>query len=180
MSTTTPTPTGTTSPDNWTLTAGASKVAAVATPDDDATSYLSSGTTANTVQTFTTSPSLSTGDTITQIEITARARRSGGSNANFVLGYAFTPNGGGSQSDEGTFHTGLNAWNTFTTTFSSLSVVWGSGLTFYIKNTQGKSVDVSTLTLTITYTPGGGSGQPMIARARLVPGMRRPHGRQGW
>lgn len=28
--------------------------------------------------------------------------------------------------------------------------------------------------------PPTGDGQPMVARARLVPGMRRPHGHQGW
>lgn len=32
--------------------------------------------------------------------------------------------------------------------------------------------------LTINYTTG--SGQPTAARARFVPGMRRPHGHQGW
>ena len=32
--------------------------------------------------------------------------------------------------------------------------------------------------LVIEYTPAG--GQPAIARGRLVPGMRRPHGSQGW
>ncbi len=34
--------------------------------------------------------------------------------------------------------------------------------------------------LDITYTPPAGSGQPAAARARFVPGMRRPHGQQGW
>ena len=32
--------------------------------------------------------------------------------------------------------------------------------------------------LTINYTTS--SGQPTAARARFVPGMRRPHGHQGW
>lgn len=33
--------------------------------------------------------------------------------------------------------------------------------------------------LDIEYVASG-TGQPMVARARLVPGMRRPHGHQGW
>lgn len=34
--------------------------------------------------------------------------------------------------------------------------------------------------LSVTYSDPGGAGQPTIARARQVPGMRRPHLRQGW
>ena len=154
----------TTSPNDWNLAAGASKVAAVTSPDDDATTYLSSGSSSDTIQTFTVSPALSTGDTITQIDITARARRSGGSNANFKVGYAFTPNGGGSQSDESSNNLSTNSWTDFTSSFSSLSVVWGSALTIYIKNTQAKSVDVTTLNITITYTPGGGGGSAQPPR----------------
>lgn len=163
MSTTTPTPTGTTSPDNWTLTAGASKVAAVATPDDDATSYLSSGTTTDTVQTFTYSPSLSTGDTITQIAITARTNRAG-SNVNFVLGYSFNKNGGGTQSGESGTLVAVAGWNNDTYTHSGLSAVWGSSLTVYIKNTQNRDMRLTTLTVTITYTPGGGGGSTQPPR----------------
>lgn len=180
MSTTTPTPTGTTSPDNWTLGAGASKAAAVTAPDDDDTSYIDSGGSANTVQTFTYSPSLSTGDTITQIDITVRSKRTGGQNANHVFGYSFTPNGGGTQTQESGNNTATNTWADNSYSFTGLSVVWGSGLTVYVKNTQNRSMAVTTVSITITYTPGAGGGQPMVARARLVPGMRRAHGRQGW
>lgn len=182
MATTTASPDGTTSPDNWTLAAGASKVAAVALPDDDATTYLNSGTTIDTVQTFTVTPSgISSGDTITQIDIAHRHRKNpAGSNVDHVTGYSFTPQGGGTQTGEsGTFVAA--SWDTNTYTHSGLSVLWGSGLTLYIKNTQARDMYLSTISVTITYTPGGGGGgQPMVARARQVPGMRRPHGRQGW
>lgn len=33
--------------------------------------------------------------------------------------------------------------------------------------------------LVVDYTPAA-AGQPTVARARQVPGMRRPHGHQGW
>ena len=34
--------------------------------------------------------------------------------------------------------------------------------------------------LKINYDPAPAAGQPMAARGRQVPGMRRPHGSQGW
>ena len=34
--------------------------------------------------------------------------------------------------------------------------------------------------LDIDYTTGGATSQPMAARGRQVPGMRRPHNHQGW
>lgn len=181
MATTTLSPDGVTTPDDWTLAVGASKVAAVASPDDDATSYINSGTTINTVQTFTVTPTgIAVGDTITQIDITHRHRRNfSGSNVNHVTGYSFTPQGGGTQSGEsGTFVSG--GWTTDTYTHAGLSVLWGSGLILYIKNTQARDMYLSTISVTITYTPGAVSGQPMVVRARLVPGMRKAPGRQGW
>ena len=77
MATTTAEVNGTTSPDNWTLAAGASKQAAVNSPDDDAASYIDSSNTSGTIQTFTVTPALNQGDTITQIDITVRAKRGG-------------------------------------------------------------------------------------------------------
>ncbi len=161
MATITPTPTGVTSPDNWALTAGASKAAAVAAPDDDDTSYLSSGATTNTIQTFTFSPGLFTGDTVTQFAITVRTNRSS-NNVNFVVGYSFDKDGGGTQSGESGTLVAVAGWNNDTYTHSGLSAVWGSNLTVYIKNTQNRDMKLTTLTVTITYTPGGGgSTQPV-------------------
>lgn len=46
---------------------------------------------------------------------------------------------------------------------------------FRIRSYDGNSSQAAKLT--INYEP---AGQPAIARGRLVPGMRRPHGSQGW
>lgn len=180
MATTTASPDGTTSPDNWTLAAGASKVAAVALPDDDITTYLNSTTTINTVQTFTVSPALTVGDTITEITLTARLSRDT-QNTNVTIGYSFTPNGGGTQTGTSGTIQATVTWTDYTYTHSGLSVVWGSAMTIFIQNIQARDARLTSFYVTITYTPGaGGGGQPMVARARQVPGMRRPHGRQGW
>ena len=161
MSTTTAQVAGTTTPDNWNLGAGASKVAAVTAPDDDDTTYINSTTSNGTEQRFTISPALSTGDTITQIAIAARNLRDHGSNPTFVLGYTFTPDGGGTQTSESTDFTATLSWKTDTFTHSGLSVVWGSGLVIWIRNTLARNLRCSTLQVTITYTPAsGGSGQP--------------------
>ena len=159
---------GTTTPDDWTLGAGSTKVAAVSQPDNDATSYIQSGTTANTYQYFTCSPGLSSGDTITQIVGYARARRGGASDARFLIGYLFTPQGGGSQSEESglpssNYFESTSTWTTFSRTFTVPSVVWGSGLQLWVRNTQARSVEVTTFYVEITYTPASGGGMPIKA-----------------
>lgn len=173
MATETVQATGTTTPNDWTLGAGASKHVAVNSPDDDNTSYVNSGTTIDTVQTFTLTPAiLTTGDTITQIDVNFRYIRDHGSNASFVVGYSLTPNGGGTQTGESTTQTATTSYQSGTYTHSGLSVVWGSGLTLYCKNTQARNLRISTLEAVITFTPGGGgSSQPLRtmhqARMRL-------------
>lgn len=146
------------SPDNWTLAAGASKVAAVSLPDDDASTYINSGGTTNTVQTFTLSPPLSPGDIITAITLVARISRPS-SNVNHVIGYSFTPQGGGVQAGESGTLVAFAGWNNETYNHSGLSVAWGSGMTIYIKNTQNRDMWLSTFSALITYTPGA-NGQP--------------------
>lgn len=178
MATLTVVASGTTSPDNWNLIAGASKVAAIATPDDDNTSYISSTTTDENVQTFTCSPSLPSGATISQIAIRVRARRGGASNASFVVGYSFTPQGGGTQSGESGGYTSTSSWADFTYTHSGLSVNWGSGFTFYLRNTQTRLVYVTSVEVEFTYTAvviapaglavGAASGGATVWNKRLV------------
>lgn len=150
---------GTIAPSDWALAVGASKQAAVNQPDDDASSYISSGATANTTQTFTLSPAvLAVGDTITQIDIVARGRRPGaGSNANFVTGYSFALQGGGTQGGESGTLTTTATWTDFNYSDSGLSAVFGGNLTLYVKNTQARDAWITTLYCTITYTPAGGS-----------------------
>ena len=183
MATTTAQASGVGSTDNWTLAAGASKTVAVNSPDDDTTSYIQSGTTTNTYQYFACSPSIATGDTITEIVVHARCKRGGASDCDFRIGYTFTPNGGGTQTGESGLGvlTATNNYADFSYTHSSLSVVWGSGLEFWIRNSQGRQLHCTTLYVDITYTPAaGGAGQPTVARLRLVPGVGRAHGHQGW
>ena len=145
---------GTTTPDDWTLAAGASKHAAVNSPDDDTASYIDSSNTSGTVQTFTVTPALNQGDTITQIEINIRAKRGGTLDANYVVRYSFTPQGGGTQSGQSTAFTAGTNWGNPTFTDTGLAVLWGNNFTVNVRNTQGRRVLVTTLNLTITYTPG--------------------------
>jgi hypothetical protein len=166
---------GVTTPDNWTLMAGASKVAAVASLDDEATSYIRSGTTIQTYQTFTCAPPLTAADVITAIIIRARCRRGGTSDCTLRLGYSFTPQGGGTQTNEsvaGAMNAGVN-WADFSFTDSGLSVAWGSGMTFWIRNTQGRNLDCTTLYAEITYTPGAtAAAGPMVNALRLKSKLR--------
>ena len=166
---------GVASPDNWTLQAGASKVAAVATPGDDYTSYIRSTTTVDTYQTFTCSPGLAAGDTITQIDIYARVIRGGANDSTFRIGYSFTPAGGGTQTGESAVGalTATNAWADLSYSHSGLSVAWGSGLTFWIRNTQARYVNCTTLYVGITYTPAATvAAGPLVNAPRLKSKLR--------
>jgi hypothetical protein len=161
--------TGTTTPNDWTLSAGASKPEAVHSPDDDATSYIDSSTTSGTVQTFTVTPVLNQGDTITQIAVAVRAKRGATLDANYAVGYSFTPQGGGTQSGQSVTFTAEANWGTSFFTDSSLSVLWGSNLTVNVRNMQARRVLVTTLTLTITYTPGpSGPAAGVVAHTHRI------------
>lgn len=154
-------------PNNWTLGAGASKVAAVTAPDDDDTTYIYSGTVSGTEQRFTVTPSvIPTGAIISQIDIAARNLRDHGSNPTFVLGYTFTPNGGGTQTAESTDITSTLTWKTDTYTHSGLSVAWGSGLVIWARITLGRNMRLSTLQITLTYTAGVPKHAMYYARMR--------------
>lgn len=158
MATTTAQATGVAAPDNWTLSAGSDKYTAVNAPDDDATSYLDSSNTINTQQRWTYTPSLVTGDTITAVQINVRYKRGGTSDANFTLTYAFTINGGGTQTGTSTAFTSTTAWQSGNYTHSGLSAVWGSGFYVQAENTQARRVQISTLEVVITYTAAAGGG----------------------
>ena len=75
-----------TSPDQWTLGAGASKVAAVLSPDDDDTSYITS-TVINNEQRFSlASNPIPIGSTISQVRCFSRTKRGGSSNGAMRVG----------------------------------------------------------------------------------------------
>ncbi len=166
---------GTTAPDDWTLQAGASKVAAVSGADDEATSYIRSGTTSQTYQTFTCIPALATGDVITNMTVHARCRRGGANDCAFRIGYSFTPSGGGTQTGESVLNAltaGVN-WTDFTFADGPLSVVWGSGLTIWIRNTQSRNLDCTTIYAEITYTPAATvAAGPLVNAPRLKSKLR--------
>lgn len=178
MATATIEATGVGSTSQWTLGAGASKWVAVNSPDDDATSYLDSSTTINQVQQFTGDTSgIPTGSTVSQVDITYRVKRNGANNAQFTVGYVFNTDSGTQTGTSGAL-TSTVSWAGGTYTHSGLSAYFNGSLIWNIQNTQARAVQVSTLYVVITYTAP--AGQPMVARARLVPGMRVPHGNTGW
>jgi len=145
------------SPDNWTLSAGASKVLAVNTPDDDATSYIASGATINTVQSFTTAnpTTIKPSDLITNVTVRNRCQRGGSLNAAFQAIIAV--NGG--TNAFGPSKNSQASWSTFTSDFTTDpdGAPWTleslNGLQVAIMNTQTRDVWCSTLSITITYTP---------------------------
>lgn len=66
---------------------------------------------------------------------------------------------------------------------------WASGnaMAFYLTGNSGTALRIDAYEngsglaqLTIDYTAPAAAGQPTAARARQVPGMRLPHGQQGW
>ena len=94
-------------------------------------------------------------------ETSSSCVKNDGSTVNFYTGYSFTKDGGGSQAGESARFTAQSTWIDNTYTHSSLSAVWGSGLTVYLYNAQSRNMLLTSLYLTITYTPGsGGGGQP--------------------
>lgn len=140
---------------NWTLGAGASKVAAVSLPDDDATSYISSGTTDETTQQFNCTPSaMQSGDTITAIKIYARVKGNTQTVA-YAIGFIITE-----ATDEYTGHgQGSVAWGTDSWEFTGLSYTYfGESVRLYIRNTQARDLLCSSLYADVTYTPAAGGG----------------------
>lgn len=96
---------------------------------------------------------------------------------------------GNDKADTGTLYTTSDV----TKVYGSASDLWGTTWTYSNINASNFGVQyavfgahgsgyvtayVDYVSITIDYTEA--SGQPMIARARAVPGMRRPHGHQGW
>lgn len=129
----------------WTANTG-TKVAAVASPDDDITTYVSCGTTSGLIQQFTGNiSSIPANAVITQIDIYYRYRR-GGLDADFFVGYIAGSNLGNS----GTI-TSTSSWAGATWSHTGLSFLWPASFTFYVQNTQTRNVLISTLYATVHY-----------------------------
>lgn len=154
--------------DEWTLVAGASKAAAVNAPDDGTASYIRCSTTSGLTQWFQGAPSLPAGSIISQVDVTARCRRGDSQDANYVVGYSFNIQGGGTQTGESGTLTAPSAYSLETYSHSGLSVAYGDVLGWYIRNTQARRVECTLLELTLTYTPAAAGGVvPLLARIRL-------------
>lgn len=169
---------------DWTLDAGADEVTAVqygGSHDDDTSKIQSLNSIGSTQVYDCTVGGLAVGDTVTQVDVIARCKRALSADAGFTIGYSFTLSPSGTQSGTSGTQTSTSTWTTFTYTHSGLSAVYGSGFTLTITTTQTRYLECSTLYADVTYTPAaGGAGQPYTARVRLVPGMGRAHGHQGW
>lgn len=130
----------------WTANTG-TKVAAVAAPDDDITTYVSSGTTAGQIQQFTGNiSSIPLNSIVTQVQIYYRHRRGGISDADFFVGYTAGSNLGNS----GTI-TSTSSWAGATWSHTGLSFLWPGSFVFYVQNTQARNVLISTLYAVISY-----------------------------
>jgi hypothetical protein len=83
-----------TSPDQWLLGAGANKVVAVNSPDDDDTTYISSAGNGQAEQYSTGPNSIPSGSTINSVSVYSRARKESGSGATWsvrlYLGASYT------------------------------------------------------------------------------------------
>jgi hypothetical protein len=143
------------SPNGWTLTAGATKQAAVALPGDDATTYISSTGTANTQQQFAladTSSSMKSQDVITGVTVFSRGRRGGGTNTDYTVTLVL-----GANTTVGPAHNAVSGFGDFSTGILARP---GGGnwtkadldaLEIRIQNVQSRVVDVTTLYLKAQY-----------------------------
>ena len=166
--------------DNWTLVAGASKVAACQSPDDDSSSYIQSGTSAGTTQRFTLAdPSeIGSSDTINVVTLRIRHQR-GITPAGTIRGVIYL---GGAQSS-GTTATTSASWVDQSDSFSSRPSggAWTladlSSLEVAVQNGQTRNVYCTTVEIVVDYTPylanhtlaasGVNSGAPVLGGGLL-------------
>jgi hypothetical protein len=149
-------------PNNWALTAGATKQAAVAAPNDDATSYLSSSATINTQQQFAiTDTAIPAGAVISEVATTHRAKRNGANNANHSLTLIL-----GGNTTVGTTRAAPSTFTTWTETLArpgggSWSTSDINSLEVRAENLQARDVQLTTLYITVTYTLPGAKRRMM-------------------
>ena len=140
--------------DAWALTAGATKVLAVAAPDDDLTSYVTG--TANQAQSFSFGPptGITLSDRVTNVRFVLRGRSTAGDPCQVYSLFGTTPGAGNAYSPGVSFATtnfdyplepGGVDWTA--TSLASLGIQFENPI-------GGGTVDVSTVTAIITYTPG--------------------------
>ena len=143
------------SPNNWTLAAGATKQVAVAPPNDDIITYITSTPTNNTQQQFVmTDPvSIGAGDTINSVSVITRMHRGGSNNVSFLMTYVV----GANTSPGAGANIGTTTWTDFTETIGrptggSWTLTDLNNLEVRMQNTQGFQLQCSTLTVSIDYS----------------------------
>lgn len=159
----------TSTPNNWTLGAGADKVAAVAANDDD-TSYINSGGTNGTQQQFAVAdPSvLADADTISSVAVRATCKRGGSNNANYIVTVVV-----GANTTDGATQTSTSAYAQTTDTFATdpAGGPWSksdvTALEVRIRNAQARDVRCTQLDVVVTFTVAD-TGRVRQARLALV------------
>jgi len=140
--------------DNWTLAAGSTKVAAVATDDGD-TSRIESGTTSDTIQQFTLAnpTAIASGDTINSVTLYAVCKRGGTPPGNYTVSAVL----GGNTSD-GTSRTSGASYAATSETFTTKpgGGAWTltdvNNLVLQIRNTQTRNILATQLYAVVDYT----------------------------
>jgi hypothetical protein len=142
------------STDNWSLAAGSTKVAAVATNDGD-TSRIESGTTSNTIQQFTLAnpTAIASGDTINSVTLYAVCKRGGTPPGDYTVSAVL----GGNTSD-GTSRTSGASYAETSETFTTKpgGGAWTltdvNNLVLQIRNTQTRNILATQLYAVVDYT----------------------------
>lgn len=146
--------TGAATPDSWALGAGASKVVAVAANDGD-TSFLLSGSTANTQQQFTLAdpPHIQPGDVISSVTLRATCRRNSNPGGSVQLTAVLAGN-----TAAGTAQATANNYADFSSTFTARpgGGAWTladvQSLAVRIQNTQSRDVACTKIDAIVNFT----------------------------
>ncbi|OLE52111.1 MAG: hypothetical protein AUG51_19330 [Acidobacteria bacterium 13_1_20CM_3_53_8] len=148
-------------PDSWTLGAGASKVVAVNTPDDDDTSYINSGATSGTTEQFnvTDSSAIGASATINFVRIVARTKKGGSQTSTYVVSVVLS----GNATDGASQTSGNSSYSTTQDDFATRPSVGGAwtladvnALQIKIRNTQARDLRCTSFYVIVDYTPATG------------------------
>jgi hypothetical protein len=146
----------TSSPDNWTNTGGADKVASVALPDDGDTSYISSGTTSGTEQQFAvanTTDAIAPNASMTSVTITCRAKKTSVFTVGIIASCILSGN-----TSTGSTHTLSTGYQDFTDTFTTKpgGGAWTKAdvdaIEVKVKNSAARDVLCTSVSLAVNYT----------------------------
>jgi hypothetical protein len=148
--------TATTTPDNWTLGAGASKVAAVATPDDGDTSYINNAVN-NTEQKFqVAAPAVvTTNDLINFVRIVTVARSTSTLASFFTkLFYSASTSTGTTRTNVPTSYTTLNDDYAFAPDGGAWTLTKLQSLFASVRMAANRDMRVTSLYVVVDYTAG--------------------------